>query len=74
MKQRAKSLEKQIRLQEEEIDRLSLRTNDKAIDDLKNELKKSYDVLLHLKFKINQGGGNDPANLCIILNEIAGVL
>jgi hypothetical protein len=59
-------------LQQEEIDRLSLRTNDKAIGDLKAELRKSYDVMIHLKKKLNDGGESTQYNaiMCEVMSYL----
>lgn len=68
LKQRAKSLEKELRLQQEEIDRLQARTNEKAIDDAKQELRKSYEVMQHLKKKL--AGGQTGVQSSEQVNEI----
>jgi len=49
-----------------------MRTNEKALNDLKMELKKSYDIMSHLKKKINNN--SDSTNFNTIMNEISTVL
>jgi hypothetical protein len=53
LKQRQKSLERQIKSQTEEIERLRAKTDSKAMEDLKGELRKSYEVMLHLRKRIS---------------------
>jgi uncharacterized coiled-coil protein SlyX len=69
IKQRATSLEKQIRLQEEEIDRLTLRTNNQTVAQLKQELKKSYDIILNLRKQV--ATGFDVAAYNQLMDQIA---
>jgi hypothetical protein len=49
LKHKAKELENEIQLKTEEIERLRERTGKNAQEQLKAELRKSYDVLKHLK-------------------------
>lgn len=53
LKQRQKSLERQIKSQTEEIERLRAKTDSKALEDLKGELRKSYEVMLHLRKRLS---------------------
>jgi hypothetical protein len=46
-----------------------MRTNDKALADLKVELKKSYDVMNHLRRKIG-GNHTDSAQFNSMMKEI----
>jgi hypothetical protein len=46
-----------------------MRTNDKALADLKVELKKSYDVMNHLRRKIS-GNHTDTAQFNSMMKEI----
>ena len=50
-----------------------MRTNDKALADLKVELKKSYDVMNHLRRKIS-GNHTDSAQFNSMMKEIQQVL
>jgi hypothetical protein len=50
---------------------MKLRTNKQAVDDLKQELRKAYDVMVHLKKQLGRPHDDQYDSL---INEIATVL
>ncbi len=52
LKRKAKELEDQVREKDLEIAKIKDKVSDKAQDGLKEELKRAYDVLRHLKKKV----------------------
>ena len=70
MKHKAKELEREIELKNEEIERLSERTGKNAQEQLKAELRKSYDVLRHLK----RQAGYSTEEYRNLINELESAL
>lgn len=70
MKHKAKELEREIELKNEEIERLRERTGKNAQEQLKAELRKSYDVLRHLK----RQAGYSTEEYRNLINELESAL
>ena len=72
MKRKAKELEGQITQKDTMIAKMREKTSDKAQDSMKDELKRAYDVLRHLKKKIGVHAFNEEYG--IVINEIREAL
>ena len=59
MKKREKDLEAQVALKEAELLKLKDKMSDKAQESLKDDLKRAYDVLRHLKKKVGSNAFPD---------------
>ena len=55
-----------------EISKMKDKTSDKALDGLKDELKRAYDVLRHLKKKVGGHAFNEEYG--VVMNEIRQAL
>ena len=70
MKHKAKELEREIELKNDDIERLRERTGKTAQEQLKAELRKSYDVLRHLK----RQAGYSTEEYRNLINELESAL
>ena len=61
-------MEEQLRVKDLEISKMKDKTSDKALDGLKDELKRAYDVLRHLKKKVGGHAFNEEYG--VVMNEI----
>ena len=59
LKRKAKELEAQVYEKDMEISKMRDKTSDKAQENMKDELKRAYDVLRHLKKKVGQHAFNN---------------
>lgn len=47
-------MKSELEKKDSELEKLKMRTNSKAIDDLRVELRKAYDVMVHLKNQLGR--------------------
>lgn len=72
MKRKAKELETQLQEKDNEIAKMHEKTSDKAQESIKEELKRAYDVLKHLKKKVGAHAFNEEYG--IVMGEIREAL
>ena len=72
MKRKAKELETQLREKDNEIAKMNEKTSDKAQESMKEELKRAYDVLKHLKKKVGAHAFNEEYGF--VMGEIREAL
>ena len=72
LKRKAKDLEEQVREKDLEVAKMREKTSDKAQEGLKDELKRAYDVLRHLKKKVGPHAFNEEYG--VVMNEIREAL
>ena len=72
MKRKTRDLEEQVREKDLEIAKMRDKTSDKAQENMKDELRRAYDVLRHLKKKVGAHAFNEEYG--IVMNEIREAL
>lgn len=72
LKRKQKELEEQVRVKDNEIGKMKEKTSDKALDGLKDELKRAYEVLRHLKKKVGGHAFNEEYG--VVMAEIRQAL
>jgi hypothetical protein len=72
LKRKAKELETQLQEKDYEITKMREKTSDKAQDSIKDELRRAYDVLKHLKKKVGAHAFNEEYG--IVMGEIREAL
>ena len=72
LKRKTRDLEEQVREKDLEIAKMRDKTSDKAQENMKDELRRAYDVLRHLKKKVGAHAFNEEYG--IVMNEIREAL
>ena len=72
LKRKAKDLEAQVQDKDLEIAKMREKTSDKAQEGMKDELRRAYDVLRHLKKKVGPHAFNEEYG--IVMTEIRNAL
>jgi len=65
LKRKAKELEESVKEKDIEIARIKEKVSEKAQEGLKDELKRAYDVLKHLKKKVGSHAFNEEYEVVI---------
>ena len=72
LKRKAKELQQQVQAKDIEIAKMREKTSDKAQDSMKDELRRAYEVLRHLKKKVGPHAFNEEYG--VVVNEIREAL